>query len=267
LFACKLSIIKQNEHNMLTFFRRIRKGLLDNGNTSRYFVYAVGEIALVVIGILIALQINNLNDQAKESQTEEMLLIQLESDLQKSLIDIKLNIRIHNKVEESSNILINHIDQDLSYHDSLAFHFASAFLWSRLVINEGAYETIKSHGVEIISNIELRKKMIDIFGGNLYFLRELERLTQDYCEKMRTTNFEKYFEASYVDFGPSEEGFSYGKCIPLNYNKLKKDKSYWYHLITFQNLSQTLQNTGNKPYKKKLEKLIALVGAELNNKK
>jgi len=50
---------------MLTFFRRIRKGLLGSGATSKYLVYAVGEIALVVIGILIALQINNWNEGRK----------------------------------------------------------------------------------------------------------------------------------------------------------------------------------------------------------
>tara|TARA_B100000497_G_C7567437_1_gene342059 strand:- start:463 stop:630 length:168 start_codon:yes stop_codon:yes gene_type:complete len=44
---------------MLTFLRRIRKGLVQSDNAKKYFLYAVGEIALVVIGILIALQINN----------------------------------------------------------------------------------------------------------------------------------------------------------------------------------------------------------------
>jgi len=53
---------------MLTFFRRIRKGLLDGGRTSKYVLYAVGEIALVVIGILIALSINNWNEARKDHQ-------------------------------------------------------------------------------------------------------------------------------------------------------------------------------------------------------
>ena len=50
---------------MLTFFRRIRKGLLEAGATTKYLIYALGEIALVVIGILIALQINNWNEDEK----------------------------------------------------------------------------------------------------------------------------------------------------------------------------------------------------------
>jgi len=51
---------------MLTFFRRIRKGLLEGGATSKYMLYAIGEIALVVIGILIALSIIGMSGGRKE---------------------------------------------------------------------------------------------------------------------------------------------------------------------------------------------------------
>jgi len=69
---------------MLTFFRRIRKGLIDGGPTSakalvgkstrKYLFYAIGEIALVVIGILIALQINNWNEIKKEESQIKLYL-------------------------------------------------------------------------------------------------------------------------------------------------------------------------------------------------
>lgn len=49
---------------MIKFFRKIRQNLLNEGKTTRYFKYAVGEIVLVVIGIIIALQINKLSEQA-----------------------------------------------------------------------------------------------------------------------------------------------------------------------------------------------------------
>ncbi|NNF86407.1 MAG: hypothetical protein HKO48_02830, partial [Nitrosopumilus sp.] len=50
---------------MIKFFRRIRKDLMETGKTSKYLKYAIGEIILVVIGILIALQINNWNENRK----------------------------------------------------------------------------------------------------------------------------------------------------------------------------------------------------------
>ena len=51
---------------MIKFFRKIRQNLLSEGKTGKYFKYAIGEIVLVVIGILIALQINNWNEGRKQ---------------------------------------------------------------------------------------------------------------------------------------------------------------------------------------------------------
>ncbi len=67
---------------MINFFRQIRQNLLNEGKTSRYLKYAIGEIILVVIGILIALQINNWNEQRKKSNQEIVLMEQLLEDAQ-----------------------------------------------------------------------------------------------------------------------------------------------------------------------------------------
>ncbi len=66
---------------MLKFFRRIRLKLLDEGSLKKYLIYAIGEILLVVIGILIALQINNWNEQRKENVIELQYLERLVIDL------------------------------------------------------------------------------------------------------------------------------------------------------------------------------------------
>ena len=70
---------------MIKFFRRIRQNLLSEGKTSKYFKYAIGEIILVVIGILIALQINNWNEQRKLdkeiSKIHKRLILDLDNDI------------------------------------------------------------------------------------------------------------------------------------------------------------------------------------------
>ena len=63
---------KQNEKSMLKFFRRIRRKLLEEASLKKYILYAVGEIFLVVIGILIALQINNWNEKLKNAVLKEL---------------------------------------------------------------------------------------------------------------------------------------------------------------------------------------------------
>ena len=76
---------------MLTFFRRIREKLLSENNFSKYLLYAVGEIVLVVIGILIALQINNWNDNRKSR-------LKIGQILKKAREELALNIANSNDV-------------------------------------------------------------------------------------------------------------------------------------------------------------------------
>ena len=72
---------------MIKFFRRIRQNLLSEGKTGKYLKYAIGEVLLVVIGILIALQINNSNELRKANEEEAILL----SDLKEDFIATRLN--------------------------------------------------------------------------------------------------------------------------------------------------------------------------------
>ena len=74
---------------MIKFFRKIRQNLLSEGKTSKYFQYAIGEIILVVIGILIALQINNWNQVRKEYKETNILLNNLKLDVEENIKNLK----------------------------------------------------------------------------------------------------------------------------------------------------------------------------------
>ena len=67
---------------MLNFFRRIRQKLITEGHLPKYLLYAVGEIALVMIGILLALQVNNHNEKLKSIRQEKVVLKSVLSDLE-----------------------------------------------------------------------------------------------------------------------------------------------------------------------------------------
>jgi len=79
---------------MIKFFRKIRQNLLMENKTGKYFKYAIGEIILVVIGILIALQINNWNENQKKAEQEHFILEKLKFDI---LLDSKA---ISNEIEQ-----------------------------------------------------------------------------------------------------------------------------------------------------------------------
>ncbi|SRX74462.1 DUF6090 family protein [Aequorivita antarctica] len=78
---------------MIKLFRNIHKNLLNEGKTSKYLKYAIGEIILVVIGILIALSINNWNELQKDSIEEKAIL----ESLDENFILAKIQSELKNK--------------------------------------------------------------------------------------------------------------------------------------------------------------------------
>ena len=77
---------------MISFLRKIRQKLLSENRFTRYLVYAIGEILLVVIGILIAIQINNANEAHKARQSERVVLNNLVQDLQADSLSYRENL-------------------------------------------------------------------------------------------------------------------------------------------------------------------------------
>ena len=91
---------------MIKFFRHIRKSLLMENKTGKYFKYAIGEIVLVVIGILIALYINNWNIQQKDNIREHKILQQLKEDYSDNLVQLEEKIKMRTTLIKSSiNVL------------------------------------------------------------------------------------------------------------------------------------------------------------------
>ena len=82
---------------MIKFFRKIRQRLLSENKTGKYLKYAIGEIVLVVIGILIALSINNWNEGRKDQSQELKYLIGIKSDLEVDFVRIEVAIHRYNR--------------------------------------------------------------------------------------------------------------------------------------------------------------------------
>ena len=112
---------------MIKFFRKIRQNLLNEGKTSKYFRYAIGEIVLVVIGILIALQINNWNNERQAKiETEairESNLREIYHDLNKDVVVLDTILNQLQRQKEASNYILKVLESKTKYiDDSLKLH-------------------------------------------------------------------------------------------------------------------------------------------------
>ncbi|MDT0558285.1 DUF6090 family protein [Ichthyenterobacterium sp. W332] len=92
---------------MFKFFRRIRKDLISNGKTSKYFKYAIGEILLVVIGILIALSINNVNEAKNNEARLVKILKEIRQDLENDVVAAQGRLKAGNEMDSLCNLVLD----------------------------------------------------------------------------------------------------------------------------------------------------------------
>ena len=92
---------------MIKFFGKIRQNLLSEGKTGKYLKYAIGEIILVVIGILIALQLNNYNDTLNKNDFERNALLNLKLDFEYNQSELNKSIEELKEIKKNSLIILN----------------------------------------------------------------------------------------------------------------------------------------------------------------
>lgn len=140
---------------MIKFFRQIRKSLIEKNQMGKYFKYAIGEILLVVIGILIALQINNWNEERKEKEILNSYLYLVLVNLETDLTSIDIYIDITEDFIKKDKSFINHEDYNKFTLDSLEKSIETFYgnsdwiskdgfrqIQNSGIVNYGSYETI-----------------------------------------------------------------------------------------------------------------------------
>lgn len=200
---------------MIKFFRKIRQNLLSEGKTGKYLKYAIGEILLVMIGILLAIQVNNWNEYNKNRNTEEKLLVELRENLINNITKLKNDIKKENQAIESIDLIVDHFNKRKSYNDSLDIHFQRGFFSPDIVLSTSGFEAIKSKGFEIIHDDELRKSIIKLYDVNYdNLLSETIRLEDQFWPVAVLPMVHKHFK--FLDSGAK----------PIDYNALMDDKKY-----------------------------------------
>ena len=148
---------------MIKLFRHIRHSLINQNKMGKYFKYAIGEILLVVFGILIALQINNWNESNKLKSEEALYLKRL-------IVDLKKDSIYYNNRIESANLLI---DKNTSFIKSMYqkqqtktdfIELLAVPMWSSeyLSIQDNTYRELVSSGkLNILSNKDVKIEVVD----------------------------------------------------------------------------------------------------------
>lgn len=149
---------------MITFFRKIRRWLLAENKFSKYLLYAIGEIILVVVGILIALSINNWNEAQKEHQLETKILNEILSNLDSDLKNLDVCIANNKRFILHGTKVLEHLNNNSPITDSLRFYYANLGGISPLTPNKVGYDNLKSMGINIVQNENLKKEISELYG-------------------------------------------------------------------------------------------------------
>lgn len=152
---------------MIKLFRNIRKKLVEQGKTANYLKYAIGEILLVVIGILIALQINNWNEKRKNQLFEREILTLIDQNLERDATLLTIELNKTKKAIVLTEKLLAQVSQK-KYTDSLNFWMGHIISFERFKSQTSAFEVLKAKGIETISNKKLQLNLITYYEENLF---------------------------------------------------------------------------------------------------
>ena len=165
---------------MIKFFRKIRYTLMETGKTGKYFKYAIGEIILVVIGILIALQINTWKENQKLKSLEIETLSEIREALVQDTVVLSSNLELLTTKINKSQELITHIKTKKTYEKRLDSLMMEVYYHKGYnTFNTAAFELLKDRGFGIIRNKDLRKQITNHYTSDFADLSGiLSRLDQ-----------------------------------------------------------------------------------------
>ena len=260
---------------MIKFFRKIRRSLLTENKFSKYMLYAIGEIILVVFGILIALSINNWNEVNKTKAKEIEMLNDFKASLEVDLINFNRAIERTEQSKSSMEIILAHLVAGLPYSDSLEFHFGlSTDTWMAQA-NGSVFESLKSEGLTLISNKELRNELVRLYDELVIRQKEQNNRYRDLIDEgsanILITRFDELWKSNYESW-VEENDFAdinftvdelKGEMTPVDYEKLKDDQEYLYFLKSLKNRKFWFVEIENISVRKAMISILKKIELEL----
>ena len=253
---------------MSRLFRKFRKEIIAKGKIQKYLLYALGEVILLVIGILIALAINNNNLKNQNRAKEQIYLKGLKEDFLISQAKLQELIKVNRNNLEHAKKIIQADPEDPNIQESQFSQWIVEALAYEISFNPNnslLFEMINSGSMKDLSNPELRKFLTD-------WVAILEDIHQQESElSMQRENVIAIFDQEGYSIrkildqaGVTQElGISEGKFQKSNLGILNSI-SFENRLLTFILTSQATEDAHYLPLLTKLESILALIEKEID---
>ena len=250
---------------MIQFFRRIRQQLLTENKFSKYLLYAIGEIFLVVIGILIALQINTWNEHEKLKSTEHQYLLALKEEFNFNKAELKRIVNRNSKNADNALKIVNNMGPERPEitEEELGFLMTSSLsIEIQFEPNQGVLDEIISSGkLGMFSSDEL-KFALSSWNGLLLKARlqekELQRLRYITIDIVRNeANLRKVLGPILESKGIKQTKFKKGNL------HLLKSLSFEGHMTGIITMSLSLNNNDYLNFSKEIDRILLLIDDEL----
>ena len=200
---------------MIKIFRRIRHNLIKDGNLRKYLLYAIGEILLVMIGIFLALQLNNWNNERVNRDKEISILKEMTRNLEMNMKNFTAEIETQESIIQNVDVVMSQIKNNIPYHDSLGIKYASIAWTEEFNIANSAFETLKTIGFDLISTDSLRESIINLF--NVRYIR-----ISDVISKVSSADFALLSSVYIRHIEYDKEG----RGVVNDFERLRKDVQF-----------------------------------------
>ena len=217
---------------MLRFFRNIRQKLIEKDEIRKYLVYAVGEILLVVIGILIALQVNNWNEENKLEQQINGVLTEINNDLIQNKVELEENALVLQEDVKAQERVIETLENNGLFTDKTYADLGRVMLLRRVTLTNNGYDILQDLGISNLKDKNLRSEIIDYYETHV--AEVLSEIEDDKVE----------FEDSWIEYvRVNFEYWEFGKrAVPNNDSEIRS-ASYFLTMLrmNLSNRRSTLQ--------------------------
>nr|WP_273292311.1 DUF6090 family protein [Winogradskyella sp.]MBO6881387.1 hypothetical protein [Winogradskyella sp.] len=219
---------------MIKFFRKIRYNLMETGKTGKYLKYAIGEIILVVIGILIALQINNANEARKERTREVNYLKNLKSDLISEIDNNSAFAKYRYEKAKACTVLLSAkepttIEDVEEYTD----RYEQVFIWSVFVPNNNTFKELLSSGnLSLIKNDSIKNALLELDKHYAAIATGEEHMRREHQDYLYDQNIENIEALGFFDMTTPAYGFPErltAADIPKSKHQKLIEDAQWQH--------------------------------------